>query len=240
MTINQVIQRVKTIVLAHKQVRNFYPGLIQDFLTDKTTKYASVFMQDRSGVISLGNRLVRVDYRLFFLDMVNVSGNAKANEKEVQSDMVSVAMDILAQMNRSEYSDWRIDSENNFQLLAETENDMIAGCYIDVSVSFLYTQNTCATPSDLMIIEGDGSSEAVNINDVRVYDKIYTADGSENKKITISEIQGKKILLIIRENNPIYKVSNNPDSSEYTWDYSDIHLGVETQTGERFLILYRQ
>jgi hypothetical protein len=72
-----------------------------------------------------------------------------------------------------------------------------------------------------------------------LYDEQYVATGTEGRTITIPAIQGKKIVFMTRGSAIIYKVSNNPASSEYTWDYTDINLGADTIAGEKFLILYR-
>jgi hypothetical protein len=73
----------------------------------------------------------------------------------------------------------------------------------------------------------------------RVKRHIYTASGSEGDTLTISALEDKNILAILRESAPIYEVESSPISSEYTWDGTDIVLGaVVGGAGERFLILY--
>ena len=73
-----------------------------------------------------------------------------------------------------------------------------------------------------------------------VKSKLYTASGSEGSTLTITEIQGKQILAILRESGPIFEVGSSPGSSEFTWDDNDIGLGAAVGgAGERFLILYR-
>jgi hypothetical protein len=68
----------------------------------------------------------------------------------------------------------------------------------------------------------------------------YVATGSEGATLTIPSLAGYEILLIMREGGPIYEVGSSPDSSEFTWDDTDIVLGAAVNmAGERFLILYR-
>jgi hypothetical protein len=109
-------------------------GRVTDFQDDKTLKYPAVFVQDNGGVISTEGHAATLNYRIIFVDLVNASEDTKENELDVQSDMVSVAMDIVAQINSSNFSDWRFSSENNLQLLAEDGDDLYAGCYIDCSI----------------------------------------------------------------------------------------------------------
>lgn len=67
----------------------------------------------------------------------------------------------------------------------------------------------------------------------------YTATGSEGSTLTIAALANKNILAILRESGPIYEVASSPNSSEFTWDGTDIVLGAAVGgAGERFLILY--
>lgn len=68
----------------------------------------------------------------------------------------------------------------------------------------------------------------------------YVATGSEGTTITISELAGMEILLVVRESGPLFEVDSSPSSSEFTWDNADIVLGTATNTNERFLIHYRK
>jgi hypothetical protein len=147
MTFTQIIRRIKTIVQSHQQVRAFGRGLVTDFLTDKTTNYPAVFLQNSGGQINLGGHSSTVNFRMFIVDLVHVSEDAKDNETDVQSDMISIGMDILAQLNNGNYNDWRVSSGNSFQLLSESGDDMYAGIYIDFSIGFQYSQNVCEVPT---------------------------------------------------------------------------------------------
>lgn len=234
MTLNNVLKRIENLSLGHKQIRTFRKGFVSDFFADKTAKYPAVCLQDNGGSISLSGHAATLNYRMFIADLVNVSADAQTNEQDVQSDMVSIAMDLLAQMNNGNYDDWKISADNTVQLFAENDNDMQAGCVIDFTVRFPYTQNICQIPTDI--------TDYIPIdNEMKyVYDIKYIATGSEGTTLSIPEIIGKRILLITRESSPIYKVSNAPNGSEYTWNDTVITLGATVANpGERFLILYR-
>jgi hypothetical protein len=147
-TLNAIIKRIQSIAVAHKQVRSFYKGLASDFLADRTREYPAVLLQDSGGSVNLKNREVVLTYKLFVVDLVHVSSDAKENEQDTHSDMISVVCDILAQMNHPSYQDWRISPSNNLQLVVEEENDMYAGCVLSISISTMYTQNVCAVPTN--------------------------------------------------------------------------------------------
>jgi len=239
MTYNQIIKRIQTIVLAHKQIRNFYQGLVQDFLTEKTARYASCFLQDTTSVISLSGHQATFGFRIFFLDLVHVSQDSKENEQDVQSDMISIALDVFAQMNFGSLNDWSISDANNIVTVTqEYDNDMLAGCYVDFSVGVPYDQNVCQIPTDLFITSGDNPGSYGSI-DMKVYDLEYISDGNEGATLSIPALIGKKILLILRENAILYKVSSSPDSTEYIWNGTVFTLGLAITSVQRFIILYR-
>lgn len=243
MTLNQTINRIQTISEAHLQVASFQKGIVQDFLTDQTTRYPAVFLQDNGGRVSLTGHATTLNYRMFIMDLVHVSQDSKDNEQDVQSDMVSIAQDILAQMNNPNYTDWAISTDNALQLVIENDNDLHAGCIIDFSIRIMFEQDRCKIPSDIVVVNPE------NERDMSVYDTIYTAignegvtlDASDDTKPTLNVINGKKVLFITRENNPLFKVSSSPNSSQYVWNDTVITLNasVPARAGERFLILYR-
>ena len=237
MTYNQIIKRIQEIALAHRQVRNFYKGLVTDFLSEKTTLYPSVFLNDNgSGNISTQTKSTTFPFRLFILDLVHLSEDAKQNEQDVVSDMMSIAIDFIAQLSNDLYTDWRLSKQNTAQFVYEDENDFIAGVMIDFSISVQFTKDQCSIPTDGMPIQIDQEMKIV-------YDLVYTTNGTEGSTLTIPELLGKRVMLVTRESLVIYKVSNNPNSTEYVWDNTNINLGLpvntEAPTGERFLILYR-
>lgn len=220
-------------MLAHKQVRSYRKGLVSDFFADQTALYPAVCLQDTGGGVSLSGHQATLNYRLFILDLVHVSADAKSNEDDVLSDTLSILLDLLAQMNSGNYNDWKISADNNVQFLVENENDMQAGCVVDITISFIYSQNVCQVPTDI------DDYTPIDTDMKYLYDEQYTATGTEGRTITIPALAGKKIVMITRGSAIVYKVSNSPASSEYTWNYTDIGLGADTIAGEKFLILYR-
>lgn len=90
----------------------------------------------------------------------------------------------------------------------------------------------------------DGLSKKMTVAQAKeafgVKNKLYIATGSEGSTLTITEIQGKQILAILRESGPIFEVGASPLSNQFTWDDMDIVLGAPVGgAGENFLILYR-
>jgi len=69
---------------------------------------------------------------------------------------------------------------------------------------------------------------------------LYVATGAEGNTLTIPQVQGYMILMILRESGPIFQVGTAPASNQFTWDDIDIVLGTAVGVaGEQFQILYR-
>lgn len=233
MTLNAIIYRLKQITLAHKQLRNFYYGITGDEDTDKTLRYPSAFLFDSPGSYEVSGKTLTVGFKLDLCDLVHVSEKSKQNEQDVISDMLSIAGDLLAELNHSSYTDWKVSLSNTIDTFRENRGDMVAGVTLSFSVSVPYGLDTCAVPTELVDI--------INQEDMKlVYDEKYIATGSEGVTLNMPAIVGKKVLFVTRESAPIYKVSSSPGASEYVWDETSITLGAPVGiVGERFLILYR-
>lgn len=145
LTLNQIVRRIQTISLSHAQVNNFHHGVIGDSLNDKKTRYPSFFLQDSGGTIDIIGKTRTVNYTVALLDMVNVSEDAKTNELDVQSDQLSIAEDLVAMMDHSDYTDWKV-SNVNFTLVAEELEDMLAGVRVDLSIVVPYIKDMCRVP----------------------------------------------------------------------------------------------
>lgn len=233
-TLNSVVRGIRTIAEAHKQIRSFFYNVnIVEWLNEQKGRYPAVFLQTQPGIISPDGHATTIAFKMFFVDLANVDEATKANELDVESDMLSVAQDIVAQINRPG-SDWYANGDYSYEVMTEGDNDMWAGVAIDFSLRIVFTQNICAVPTTFTDYNPEPTDE-----DMNVYDLEYIATGTEGTALTIPALAGKKLIFVSRESGVLYKVSNAPDTAEYTWDLTTITLGLATIAGARFLILYR-
>ena len=75
-----------------------------------------------------------------------MSENSKDNELDVQSDMLSVAEDLLSQFDDSVYTDWRISNSSPTVFVRDETPDIVAGVVVDISIEKLFVKDTCAIP----------------------------------------------------------------------------------------------
>jgi len=68
----------------------------------------------------------------------------------------------------------------------------------------------------------------------------HIAVGSEGDTLTLSALADREILLVVRESAFIHESpDSSPDSSEYTWDDTDLVFGAVLGAGERITILHQ-
>src|SRR5215208_3314077 len=146
LTFNQILQRIRQVTLSHNQVRKYYYGKPTDFLTDKTTQYVSVFLQDDGGSLNISSKIRTNKFKLFVLDLVNVSDDTLLNSQDVQSDCLAIAEDLIALLDDDAFSDWALLSDNNFEFLFEEFADMVGGVVVDITIRTPYTKDRCSVP----------------------------------------------------------------------------------------------
>ena len=243
MTLNQIVKRIETLALAHRQVRTFRAGLRQDFLSNGDIRYSAVFLQYAGSNVLRGSNAANFVFTLSVRDLVHVSEDTKTNELDVLSDTFSILLDLLSQMGYSGFNDWRVIENLSLTSVVEDDGDMSAGWDAGLTISVMYDQNVCEVPSDIPDLEPFPEEK-----DTKVYDQKYIADGNEGSTLPtddpdnypdLSVLNGKKILLVTREYTPLYRVSNLPQGTEFTWNDINVGLGLPTLPGERFLFLYR-
>lgn len=244
MTLNQVIQRIRILATAHKQIRQFDAQRdVVEFLRgkNKPEEFPCCLVLDRPGTLfDIQGNQVTFAFTMFMLDLVHQNQDTKRNEQDAQSDMMSVAADLIAQINYSGYSDWKIDAAVPVNFVQEQMDGNYAGVTVDISITTMWVRDVCAVPANsytFPII--DTSMKPVN-------DLVYVTTGDEGSTLTIPTLRGKMILMLVRQSFTQYEVNafDADQSIEFLWAASDdplvnINLGTPVNPGERFLILYR-
>lgn len=142
MTLNEIIQRIKAIADGHKMIETVYNGPVMDALSESELTYPVMTFDTTAGRIS-GSSLV-FDFSFFFFDRL-MQGND--NEREVQSDQVEIAKDIVAQL-RFPGQDYTIGETVTINLFTDTTPELLAGCQLILSVDIPFASDRCVVPTD--------------------------------------------------------------------------------------------
>ena len=151
LTLKQVVARIGALATSHKQINHFYIGNFDEFLDGPDVVYPACFAElDRTGVISLTDRLCKYSFTFHLFDLMDISNNALANEWEVKSDMLSVAMDFIAMLNYFGFQhSWEIGEDYPIQIRDYQLQDLTAGVSVQVEIGVRFDANKCQAVVDL-------------------------------------------------------------------------------------------
>ena len=142
MTLNQVVQNINTLALAHKQIKSVYFGDLADYLSRGVDNIYPSLYYDVTGS-NIVDKALTLNFSLYFFDRMLPEDT---NETEVLSDMLEVCQDILAQLRQN---DWEFDLGINVTISFFTENtpDLLAGVRADISLELPFYADRCQVPS---------------------------------------------------------------------------------------------
>lgn len=235
LTLNQVIKRLETLALSHRQINHFFIGDIDEFLDDADVVYPALFCEIKPSRNSRTERLTTFNFRFYFLDLVGVSSESLRNEWEVKSDMTSVALDYLAMLMYTGYQDeWDIATEASMEFRDYQLHDLASGVSIDVGVSVRFAADRCQVPADNVEFENSN-------NDMLVQNYVYVGTGAENDTLTVGTLANKKILLLLKGDKTLVPTTGTPTPNEYSYTASTgtFLFGNDIEQDQVIQILWR-
>lgn len=163
MTLNQVIARIERLARAHRQINYFYVGDSSEWLSNGEVQYPAVFCDYNNSEIDRANKKHKFTIELYFADQTNLNQDARRNELDVFSDLVSIAEDIYAMLSYSRFFDWTIGENCSLTFLPYQKEDAYAEVKMTVEISTAYVSNRCQVPADILF-EEDQSKELTNFD----------------------------------------------------------------------------
>lgn len=208
LTLNQIVSRLRSLALSHRQINHFYFGDKWEFDANEDITYAGCFVESQPGNYDKVTKIQRLNFRISFYDRVGVSEDTEGNETEVLSDMRSVALDFISMLSNPVYQyDWTIADTGS--IIEETEQlgDMVAGVSVDLGIDVPFLVDSCQVPADDTEFE-----QTFDMPRTKIY--TYTADGTEVDSFAVSFLSGKPILAIWRSGYYKRAVSVAPTDAE--------------------------
>lgn len=192
MTLNQVIDRTRTLALSHEQIKSFYFGDVPEFDANGEILYAACFLEIQPGTIDRVQHLQWFRFRLYLVDLVPESTESEENETDVLSDMHSICADMLAMLMFSGYEDdWMVGETAQVTPVTESLGDMVAGVYADIEIGVEFLADRCQVPADDITFENDFDMARTRI-------LTYTGTGTEGDSFTVPDLAGKTVLAAYR------------------------------------------
>lgn len=153
MTLNQVISRLESLALSHKQINTFRSGGdLMAFIREGDMVYPACVVQFLPASISRASKATTFRLSLYLCDLADLASNSKRNELEVQSDLTSIAEDLMAMINSPTYqNDWTINDEASLEYQFDDKEDIVVAAILTISISTRYDANRCQVPTTLTL-----------------------------------------------------------------------------------------
>jgi hypothetical protein len=192
LSLNQVVQRIRTLALAHHQINSFYFGDPHEFDANGEINYPGCFCELLTGTISRTDHQKRLNFRIHVLDLVPESTDSEGNETEVLSDTDQIVTDLLAMLMYSEYeADWMVEPVALNAPVTEAINDLCAGHFIEVGILVDFLADRCQVPADDVTFEPDFDMARTRL-------LTYEGLGTEGSSFTPASLAGKTVLAAYR------------------------------------------
>ena len=191
LTLKQVISRIETLILAHRQINHFFFGEVAERLTNGDVSYPAVFADMIAGNIDKDDRLTTYNFEFYVCGLVNVAEGAQANEIEVMSDLTSIAEDIKAMLSYNDYKDWDISTSTDMEYLREEMEDLVLCVKLKIGIATRYNSDRCSVPAEGVTFETN--------NDMGLVQRfVYVGSGEEGNTLTAATLQNRTVLLLLK------------------------------------------
>ena len=115
-----------------------------DRLAIGDVKYPLFTFDTTTARLSTGS--MTIDFQMFFIDRLVAD---LENEREIQSQMLSVAQDIIAQLRYPGF-EFTVGNSSDITFITDTTPDILAGVTARVLIDIPYAADRCQVPSDFI------------------------------------------------------------------------------------------
>lgn len=144
MTLNQLVAKIKSIGDGHKMIATTFNGSAIDALDTELTYPVMTFTTD---VARVNGQTITFDVSMFFFDRL-MQGND--NEREVQSDQLEIAKDIISQL-RNQNEEFLLLDAVTLNFFTDSTPELLAGVNAVIQLELPFQSDRCQVPTDYSI-----------------------------------------------------------------------------------------
>lgn len=149
MTLNQTIQRLKTLAESHSQVQTFVFDDILRVLDQKDITYPAIVCDLQNTVISDTENQTRHTLDVWVMDLENIADNSRANVFELYSDLLEIAQDYIAMIKSYNFQDtWTVGSPSPVSYFEEKLEDLVVAVKFSIEIGTDYLADRCQVPTN--------------------------------------------------------------------------------------------
>ena len=145
MTLNQIIDKIKTQAESHRMVGKFAVGAEFDFAVNEVKYYPLVWLVPNGFTFNTEQRLVSYNFAMLVMDR---QFESSSNTIEVLSDTAGIIVDIVTLLKRNvTESDFDINVNGQAEPFFDSKTDVVAGFGIDFVINTPYLESYCDIPT---------------------------------------------------------------------------------------------
>jgi hypothetical protein len=142
-TLNQVLNIIRTICNNHLQINSFVFGSITDISASDQEQYTMVWCDINDSQMS--ERMFTMNLSLYVLDIQRADNS---NEIDVLSDTLSIGRDLIAELSDPIYQDYfNVRYDVNFGQVREGFPDVVNGWKLDIALDLMELNDRCQVPT---------------------------------------------------------------------------------------------
>lgn len=147
-TLNQIVSKLQSLALNHKQVKYFYYGNLIEVLNGSDVSYPACFVELLGATVTTEEDQTKYQFRIWFCDVLNISEGARDNYLELQSDLVLIAEDMISMINSTLlYDFWSAGTIYPLVFAEEQLRDYVISVSFDIEIAVTYLADRCIVPN---------------------------------------------------------------------------------------------
>jgi len=164
LTLNQIIDQIKTLANAHYQIAEVGVGTIAELQSKPDREYPLLWLSNEGGTLDNNYKVDNIRLTMFGRVTVGDEGqDDDASELEVLSDMQLILLDFLNYFHQNHGQDYVTDKSNTLEHFTERTNDRTAGYSTVLELKQFYDWNKCQIPQS-------GASIPPTVDGLTLYD----------------------------------------------------------------------
>ena len=164
LTLNQIIDQIKTLANAHYQIAEVGVGTIAELQSKPDREYPLLWLSNEGGTLDNNYKVDNIRLTMFGRVTVGDEGqDDDASELEVLSDMQLILLDFLNYFHQNHGQDYVTDKSNTLEHFTERTNDRTAGYSTVLELKQFYDWSKCKIPQS-------GASIPPTVDGLTLYD----------------------------------------------------------------------
>lgn len=204
-----------------------------EFLSNGDVRYPACFLELTGSRVDRDARQTVYAFRFWLCDLGDIAIDSAKNEVEVQSDLTSIAEDMVAMLGFTEYNDWDIYTPGSIQYFTEKFEDLVVAVAMSLEVGVRFDANRCQAPADSVSFEIQ--------QDMIVNNYVYLGQGTENASLTVASLVSRNILMLFKGDKLLVPTTGTPGVNEYKYTSGTglFEFGNDIENGQVIQILYK-